>query len=106
MGVKVIVQRIKGNDLEGYVYSDELSERELTQLGLDPKMPLGTELLTVEGSRDTLECWAYYCSYGIKLNVDQNYLIDAIRDWVTFNPWTDQQDADERLVDKYYDGKE
>jgi hypothetical protein len=98
--VKVIVTKVLGRDVEGYVYSDELTSEQLTILGLDPEMPLGTELLTVECDRETLECWAFYAYRGVKIQANERDLRFAIQEYIDFNPENLERD------DYKYNGEE
>jgi hypothetical protein len=84
--VKVIVTKVLGRDVEGYVYSDELTSDQLSNLGLDPEMPLGTEMLAVECNRETLECWAFYVYRGVRIEANKADLRYAIQEYIDFNP--------------------
>lgn len=86
MGAKIVLTRLSGFDAYGYVFADQLDPKELVALGMDPELPFGAEMLEVEGDTETLEFWAFNCSRGTRIAIDEAYADEAIHEYILFHP--------------------
>lgn len=93
MKLKLILNRISGRDAFGYIFADQLSDAQLSALGLSPTMPFGAEMLEVEGDTETLEFWVYNGKFGVQIEIDEQYFDDAMHEYVAFHPLDDEPDS-------------
>ncbi len=86
MRPKILGVKTDGYEVYGYVFSEDLTDDELSILGIELDFMDGSEMLEVQGLLVGPDMWVYNGEACVKIDVDELYLEEAVNEYLAFHP--------------------